>query len=116
VINWIPLIVVVGFVGGFALSAWSTRFGAARDRLALVTDGVAAAGILIASRALVDWTAATVYAWYALVLLLAAAAVGAVLRWQSLPPLKDPAKRTRRTIGAGFAAVVVLGLVAVTSF
>ena len=114
-ITWIPLIVVVAFVGGFALSAWSPRFGAARDRLALVADGFAAAGILIASRALVDWTTATVFAWYALVLILAAATVGAVLRWPSLPPLRDPAKRTRRTIGAGFATVVVLGLVAVTT-
>ncbi|TFD83933.1 hypothetical protein E3T61_20535 [Cryobacterium lactosi] len=113
--NWIPLIVVVAFVGGFALSAWSPRFGAARDRLALATDGLAAAGILIASRALVDWSTATTLAWYALVLLLAAATVGAVLRWQSLPPLKDPAKRTRRAIGAGFAATVILSLVAVTS-
>jgi len=115
VIAWIPFIVVVAFVGGFAVSAWSPRFGATRDRLALATDGLAAAGILLASRALVDWTTATVFAWYALVLLLAVAAVGAVLRWQSLLPLKDPAKRTRRAIGASFAAVVILGLVAVTS-
>lgn len=114
-ISWIPLVVVAAFVGGFALSAWSPRFGAARDRLALATDGLAAAGILIASRMLVDWTTATVFTWYALVLLLAAATVGAVLRWRTLPPLKDPAKRTRRTIGAGFAAAVVLGLVAVTT-
>ncbi len=114
-INWIPVIVVVGFVGGFAVSAWSPRFGAARDRLALATDGVAAAGILIASRALVDWSTLTVFAWYGLVLVLAGAAVGAVLRWQSLPPLKDPAKRTRRTVGAAFAAAVILGLVAATS-
>lgn len=114
-INWIPVIVVVGFVGGFAVSAWSPRFGAARDRLALATDGVAAAGILVASRALVDWTTITAFAWYALVLILAGAAVGAVLRWQSLPPLGDPAKRTRRTVGAAFAAAVILGLVAVTS-
>jgi len=115
VITWIPLIVVVAFVGGFALSAWSPRFGAARDRLALVTDGLAAAGILIASRMLVDWSTATVFAWYALVVILAAATVGAVLRWPTLPPLKDPTKRTSRSIGAGFAAVVVLGLVAVTT-
>ncbi|MEC5182977.1 lipopolysaccharide export LptBFGC system permease protein LptF [Cryobacterium sp. MP_3.1] len=114
-IAWIPFIVVVAFVGGFTVSAWSPRFGAARDRLALATDGLAAAGILFASRALVDWTSTTVFAWYALVLLLAVAAVGAVLRWRSLPPLKDPTKRTRRTVGAGFAAVVILGLVAVTN-
>ncbi|QYF73705.1 hypothetical protein [Cryobacterium sp. PAMC25264] len=112
---WIPLIVVVAFVGGFAVSAWSPRFGAARDRLALGTDGLAAAGILFASRVLVDWTTATVFAWYALVLLLAAAVVGAVLRWRSLPPLKDPAKRARRAVGASFGAAVILGLVAVTS-
>ncbi|ANP71419.1 hypothetical protein [Cryobacterium arcticum] len=114
-IAWIPLIVVVAFVGGFAVSAWSPRFGAARDRLALATDGLAAAGILFAGRVLVDWSTATVFAWYALVLLLAAAVVGAVLRWRSLPPLKDPAKRIRRTVGASFGAAVILGLVAVTT-
>lgn len=114
-ITWIPLIVVAGFVAGFAVSAWSPRFGAARDRLALVTDGVAAAGVLLASRMLVDWSTATSLTWYALVLLLAAATVGAVLRWRTLPPLKDPTKRTRRTAGTVFAAVVIFGLVAVTT-
>jgi hypothetical protein len=115
VIAWIPLIVVIGFVAGFTVSAWSPRFGAARDRLALVTDGVAAAGILTASRVWVDWSTATSLTWYALVLLLAAGVVGAVLRWPTLAPLADPTKRTRRTIGAVFAAVVILGLVAATT-
>jgi len=115
VIAWIPLIVVVAFVGGFAVSAWSPRFGAARDRLALATDGLTAAGILFASRVLVDWTTATVFAWYALVLVLAAATVGAVLRWRTLPPLKDPAKRTSRTWGAGCGLAIVLVLVGVTT-
>jgi hypothetical protein len=107
--------VVVGFVAAFGLAAWSPRIGAARDRLALVVDGLMAAGLLLASRAIVDWTTATIYAWYALVLLLAASAVGAVLRWRTLPPLKDPAKRTSRTWGAGVTLVILLALVGVTS-
>lgn len=114
-ITWIPLIVVVGFVVGFALSAWSPRFGAARDRLALVTDGLTAAGILIAGRMVVDWTTATVVAWHALVLLLAAAAVGAVQRWQALPPLEEPAHRVRRYWGAGFIVTVMALIVGVTN-
>lgn len=115
-IAWVPLLVVIAFVGGFAVSAWSPGFGAAKDRLALATDGLLAAGILIAGRAIVDWTSTAVFAWYALVLVLAAATVGAVLRWKQLPPLKDPAKRTRRIVGASFTGVVILGLVAVTTF
>jgi hypothetical protein len=115
VIAWIPLIVVVGFVAGFALSAWSPRIGAARDRLALVVDGLMAAGLLLAGRAIVDWSTTTIFAWYALVLLLAAGVVGAVLRWPALPPLKDPAKRTSRTWGAGFTIAILAVLVGVTT-
>ena len=114
-IAWIPLIVVVGFVGAFALSAWSPRVGAARDRLALVVDGLMAAGLLLAGRSIVDWTTASIYAWYALVLLLAVALVGAVLRWPTLPPLKDPAKRTRRSWGAGVTIAILAVLVGVTT-
>ena len=114
-IAWIPLIVLVGFVGAFALSAWSPRIGAARDRLGLVIDGLTAAGLLLASRGIVDWTTASIFAWYALVLLLAVAVVGAVLRWPALPPLKDPAKRTSRTWGAGFTLAILALLVGVTT-
>ena len=115
-IAWIPLLLVVGFVVAFVLSAWSPRIGAARDRLALVIDGLMAAGLLVASRGIVDWTTASIYVWYALVLLLAAAVVGAVLRWPTLPPLKDPAKRTSRTWGAGFTLAILALLVGVTTF
>lgn len=112
-IAWIPLLVVAGFVGGFAVSAWSRRFGAARDRLALVMDGALAAGILFAGRMIVDWTTVTVLTWYALVAVLAFGTVGAVLRWHDLPPLKDPAKRTRRIVGASISAVFIVALVVV---
>ncbi|MDJ0315802.1 hypothetical protein [Arthrobacter antibioticus] len=113
--TWISLIVVIAFQGAFVVSAWSPRFGAARDRLALAMDGLTAVGILIASREIVDWTTATVFAWYALVLLLAAAMVGAVFRWRALPPLKDPTRRTGRIVGASFTVVVVSILVGVTT-
>jgi hypothetical protein len=114
-IAWIPLIVVVGFVAGFALSAWSPRVGAARDRLALVVDGLMAAGLLLASRSIVDWTSTSIVAWYALVLVLAGGLVGTVLRWPTLPPLKDPAKRTRRGWGAGVTIAILAVLVGVTT-
>jgi hypothetical protein len=112
-IAWIPLLVVAGFVAGFAVSAWSPRLGAARDRLALVMDGALATGILLAGRMIVDWTTVSILIWYALVAVLAFGAAGAVLRWSTLPPLKDPAKRTRRIWGAGFSAAFILALVLV---
>jgi hypothetical protein len=111
----IPFLVLVAFVVGFVVAAWSPRIGAARDRLGLVMDGVLAAGLLLAGRMIVDWSTVSVIAWYALVALLAAGVVGAVLRWEKLPVLKDPAKRTRRTWGAGVTAAITLGLVAVTN-
>jgi hypothetical protein len=115
-ITWIPLIVVIGFVVGFAVSAWSPRLGAARDRLALVVDGALAAGILLAGRVIVDWTTVSILTWYALVAVLAFGAAGAVLRWRSLPPLTDPAKRTRRIWGASFSAAFILTLVVILGF
>jgi hypothetical protein len=114
-IAWIPLLVVVGFVAAFALGAWSPHFGAAKDRLSLVVDGLMAAGLLIASRGIVDWSTLTILTWYALVLLLAAGVVGAVFRWRTLPPLRDPAKRTVRTWGAGFTLAILAVLVGVTT-
>lgn len=111
----IPFLVVVAFVLGFVVAAWSPRIGAARDRLGLVMDGVLAAGLLVVSRVIVDWSTVSILAWYALVALLAAGAVGAVLRWDALPPLKEPAKRTRRIWGAGLTAAITVGLIAVTS-
>jgi hypothetical protein len=115
VITWLPLIVLVGVVGSFTLAAWSPRIGKAADRLALVVAGLMAAGLLVASRGIVDWSTTTIVAWFALVLLLAGGVVGAVLRWPSLPPLKDPAKRTSRTWGAGFTVAILLALVGVTT-
>jgi hypothetical protein len=116
VIAWIPLLVVVAFVGGFAVSAWSPRIGAARDRLALVMDGALAAGILFAGRMIVDWTTVGMLTWYALVAVLAFGAVGAVLRWHGLPSLKDPAKRPSRIWGAGLSAAFILAIVVVVGF
>jgi hypothetical protein len=112
-ITWIPFVVVVAFVGAFAVSAWSPRIGAARDRLALVMDGALAAGILFAGRMIVDWTTVSLLTWYVLVGILAFGTVGAVLRWHNLPPLKDPAKRTRRIVGASISAVFIVALVVV---
>ena len=115
-IAWIPLILLIGFVGGFAISAWSPRIGKAKDRLALVLDGLMAAGLLLAGRMIVDWSSVSILTWYALVLVLAAATVGAVLRWPTLPALKDPAKRTSRTWGSGFTLAILALLVGVTTF
>jgi len=115
-IVWIPLLVVVGFVGSFVLAAWSPSIGAAKDRLALTVSGLTAAGLLVASRGIVDWSSFPIVTWYAVVVLLAAGVVGAVLRWPTLPPLKDPAKRTSRTWGAGFTVAILGVLVGVTTF
>jgi hypothetical protein len=115
-IVWIPFVVVVGIVGSFVLAAWSPNIGAAKDRLALTVSGLMAAGLLVASRAIVDWSTLTIVTWYALVLLLAAGVVGAVLRWRTLPPLTNPAKRTGRTWGAGFTVAILAVLVGVTTF
>jgi hypothetical protein len=113
--TWLPLIVLVGFVAAFVVAAWSPRIGRARDRLALVVDGLLAAGLLVAGRGIVDWSTTSIYAWYALVVLLAAGVAGAVLRWSALPALTDPAKRTSRTWGAGFTLAILAVLVGVTT-
>lgn len=77
-----------------------------RDRLRVLTRFVEAVALLLLVRVLVDWTLLSIVPWFVLVLVTAAGAAAAVLRWDALPWLEDPATRRARTVG--FAGTVVL--------
>ena len=98
----------------FAVKSWAPNRGAARDRLALFESGLTAACILMAARALVDWSAVPLALWYIAVVAVAGGAVGAILRVTSLPALANPAKSTARAVSAGLTVLVSLGLLCLT--
>ncbi|NQX05750.1 hypothetical protein HQQ82_15065 [Rathayibacter sp. VKM Ac-2856] len=105
----IALAITVYTVGRFALGTIPWRRTAQhldRDRLRVLTRGVESVLVLLLARVFADWTLVSLAPWFALVVLAAAGAAGAVVRWRSLPWLEDPAKRRART--TGFAGTVAL--------
>ncbi len=100
-----------GIVGWTLLSAWTTRF-AARSRLHLIDQWSSALLTLMVLRAVILPVLAPV--WLALVLVLAVAVAGGVLRWSGLPcdAAKDrSASRPSpgRLIGCAIGLVITVG-------
>jgi hypothetical protein len=103
--------------GWFAFTSWSrARFGT-RDRVAAAVGAAeAGAATLLFQHVAAASVAVPLWLWGVAVLLLAAGVGGIVLRWSSLPRLREGANRRSRRIGAvaGLAvsaAIVMLVLV-----
>lgn len=77
------------------------------DRLGLLTSGVAIVTILVVARQVGMWTTTLLPAWFALVVIAAAAIAGLVLRSRGLAWIRPGARPGLRI--AGFALAVVAG-------
>lgn len=104
-------IAAAGVVGWTLLSAWTSRF-AARSRLQLIDQWTSALLTLMVLRAVILPALAPV--WLALVLVLAAAVAGGVLRWSGLPwdVTKDRSPRrpsAGRLVGCAIGLVITVG-------
>ncbi|RKS04707.1 hypothetical protein DFP74_0277 [Nocardiopsis sp. Huas11] len=114
------LLVLVAAVmsGGLLLGAWRPRgAGRLQDRWDALHRFVNALFMTVVALLSVSWTMFPQGLWYLLVVLLAAAAAGTVLRWPELAwRAEDEKAATRRVSALGtlpFAAVAVAVLVVV---
>jgi peptidoglycan/LPS O-acetylase OafA/YrhL len=96
----------------FALTACTSWRWKAKDRLKLLTSGFGAAVLLFAVQRVSDWSQYWLLTlWWAAVLALAIAAVGAALRWPGLPWLHTERHKIRRRTFAGIDLVVLTAIV-----
>jgi hypothetical protein len=123
--GWILVVVsVIGLVGpartalaGFrGLRERVPLRPGAHDRVAVTAGAAGAAAVLVVARQLGDWDGPVIAAWWGLVLVAAACAVGIALRWPALP-WRHPRRRggiVRDAVGiavsvlSGAAAAVLL--------
>ena len=107
----IPVVVLL-FTALFPLAAFARGKWGATSRVDLIGGGFDALVVLIIGRFLVPWSVFTEWAWFIPVGIVAAGAVGLVLRWQSLPMWRPDRPRWRGVTVLAVRAVLVVVVLA----
>lgn len=106
-----PVIIVAVFAALTLTAVFVPRGAfAAKSRIDIVVSVLNFAAILVLARVLIAWTVLPPVVWLLFVAALAAAVVGAVLRWNSLPLVRTTRPAVRSWIYAGINVAVVVAV------
>ena len=106
-----PLVIVAVFAALTLTAVFVPRGAfAAKSRIDIVMSVLNFAAILVLARILIAWTVLPPVVWLLFVAALAAAVIGAILRWNSLPLVRATRPAVRSWLYAGINLAIVVAV------